>query len=200
MHRAAPRPYEPGMCLSWKYTVKLKGVGQDWFQRNILQHRKRLKQYLLGLTKSREDAEDLEQEAYLRVISSNDRHEIDNPRAFLFVTARNLAIQAWRRKKNSPIQAVEDFDALNVRDICASVDSEVLTDELLAAFGEAIDALPPQARRVFIRLMGVLDRSILDRSIDWELSTPSLRPRSHVHRYVRQSRQDAAPTEATEVA
>ena len=143
---------------------KAKGVGQDWFQRNILQHRKRLKQYLLGLTKSREDAEDLEQEAYLRVISSNDRHEIDNPRAFLFVTARNLAIQAWRRKKNSPIQAVEDFDALNVRDICASVDSEVLTDELLAAFGEAIDALPPQARRVFImrKVFGLSHKEIAD--------------------------------------
>ena len=143
---------------------KAKGGGQDWFQRNILQHRKRLKQYLLGLTKSREDAEDLEQEAYLRVISSNDRQEIDNPRAFLFVTARNLAIQAWRRTKNSPIQAVEDFDALNVRDICASVDSEVLTDEVLAAFGEAIDALPPQARRVFImrKVFGLSHKEIAE--------------------------------------
>ena len=131
-------------------STKAKHGAQDWFQRNILKHRDVLKRYLLGFTKSPEDAEDLEQEAYLRVISSRDRQEIGNPRGFLFVTARNLAIEAWRRKTNSPVHSVEDFDALNVRDICASVDSEVLTDELLAAFGEAIDALPPQARRVFI--------------------------------------------------
>lgn len=141
-----------------------KGSGQDWFRRNILQHSKTLKQYLLGLTKSREDAEDLEQEAYLRVMASNGRQQIDNPRAFLFVTARNLAIQAWRKRKNSPIRAVEDFDSLNVREMCASVDAEVLAQEMLAAFGEAIDQLPPQARRVFImrKVFGLTHKEIAE--------------------------------------
>ena len=143
---------------------KTRGNGQDWFQRNILQYRDRLKQYLTGLTKTREDAEDLEQEAYLRVIASNEQQRIDNPRGFLFVTARNLAIQSWRRKQNSPIRAVEDFDALKVKDVCASVDAEALADERLAAFGEAIDQLPPQARRVFImrKVFGLSHKEIAE--------------------------------------
>src|ERR1700753_1387233 len=47
-------------------------------------------------------AEELTQEAFLRLLSS-DRAHLDSPRGFLFRTARNLALDHVRRARRVPI-------------------------------------------------------------------------------------------------
>ena len=123
---------------------------RNWFERQVLRHREALKGYVRRLARSEADAQDLEQEALARVYAVEDRERIDNPRAFLLTTAHNVFIQGYRKQKNSPISAVEDFASLSVKEMCASADERLIARERLAAFGEAIDQLPPQARRVFI--------------------------------------------------
>ncbi|WP_375204234.1 RNA polymerase sigma factor [Hyphococcus sp.] len=124
--------------------------GSGWFLAHVHRHSAALKRYLLQLSRSPHEAEEIEQEAYLRVYEAQRGQDIENPRAFLFRTAHNLFIQRYRKNRNSPIEAVEDVDALSVKDMCAAADDLLVARERLGALAEAIDRLPPQARRVFI--------------------------------------------------
>lgn len=141
---------------------KQDGGRRSWFERHVLRHRDALRSYLLGLTRSKEDAEDIEQEALIRLYSVENPDRIENPRAFLFATAHNLFVQSYRKKRNSPVRTVEDLARLSVKEMCVLADDQVIARERLAAFGEAIDQLPPQARRVFImkKVFGLSHREI----------------------------------------
>lgn len=121
-----------------------------WFSRNVLRHRPSLRRYLRQLASNKQDAEDIEQEAYLKVYEANRRVDIENPRAFLFRTAFNLFVQSYRKSRNSPIREVADFDALSVKDMCATADEKLMAREQLGALAEAIDSLPPETRRIFV--------------------------------------------------
>ncbi len=121
-----------------------------WFADNVLGHGPALHRYLLKLSKSEADARDIEQEAYLRIYEAEKKGKIDYPRAFLFRIAYNLFVQNYRKSKNSPIEAVADFDRLSVKDMCALADEQLIARERLGALGDAIDQLPPQCRRVFV--------------------------------------------------
>lgn len=121
-----------------------------WFENHVLRHRDALRRYVRRLTRTEADAEDLEQEALTRVYAVEDRTRIENPRAFLLTTAHNAFVQGYRKQRNSPISTVEDVASLSVKEMCALADEQLIARERLAVFGEAIDQLPPQARRVFI--------------------------------------------------
>ena len=121
-----------------------------WFKQQVLRHRPALRRYLMRLSKSESDAEDIEQEAYLRICEADGRSKINNPRAFLFRIAYNLFVQNYRKANNSPIDTVADYDELDVTDICTSVDDQLIMRERLGVLADAIDRLPPQCRRVFI--------------------------------------------------
>jgi RNA polymerase sigma factor (sigma-70 family) len=59
----------------------------------------RLRRFVRVFVESREDAEDVIQEAYLRVLRYSAEHEVEHPERLLFSTARNLAVDARRRRK-----------------------------------------------------------------------------------------------------
>lgn len=122
----------------------------DWFTRHVLRHQPSLKRYLRRLSKSDADAEDIEQEAFLKVYEANKTNDIKNPRAFLFRTAYNLFVQGYRKSKNAPYSEVADIDALSVKDMCAAADERLIMRERLGALAEAVDRLPPKTRSIFI--------------------------------------------------
>lgn len=126
------------------------GAESGWFDRHVLRHRDALRRYVRRLARTEADAEDLEQEALTRVYAVEDRTRIENPRAFLLTTAHNVFVQGYRKQQNSPVSTVEDIASLSVKEMCVLADEELISRERLAVFGEAIDQLPPQARRVFI--------------------------------------------------
>lgn len=131
--------------------MKKNGVSKEvWFEEHVLVHSAALHRYLLRLSRSEDAAKDIGQEAFAKVFAYENYESIDNPRAFLFRVAHNAFIQTYRKQRNSPIDTVEDFDRLSVKDMCVSAEDQLVSKQRLAAFGEAIDLLPPKARRVFI--------------------------------------------------
>lgn len=141
---------KPIFCASAGREMAVRFDKEAWYEDEILVHRTGLRHYLLRLTRSEEMAKDLEQETFAKIYALSDPGKIQNPRAFLFRVAHNQFIQNYRKERNSPIDAVEDFDQLSVKDMCVSADERLISKERLTALGEAIDLLPPQARRVFI--------------------------------------------------
>ena len=171
----------------------------SWFVRHVSRHGPALRRYLLRLSKSKSDTEDIEQEAYLRIYEASERKEIRNPRAFLFRIAYNLFVQDYRKASNSPIDAVADYDDLDVKEICASADEQVMMRERLGVVGDVIDALPPQCRRVFI-MRKVYDLSHRQISEALGISrTPTTAARTTIAVSVPTARPPAAVARATAI-
>jgi RNA polymerase sigma-70 factor (ECF subfamily) len=119
-----------------------------WFQQQILPHEAALTRYLRRIWPRRSEVPDLRQEIYIRTYEAAQRILPDNPRAFLFATARNLLTDRIRRARIVPIEAIGDPDALNV------VVDEVTPERRLNAWQElrrvarALNRLPPKCREI----------------------------------------------------
>jgi RNA polymerase sigma-19 factor, ECF subfamily len=77
------------------------------------QHRKALQEYLMRRLSSAQNAQDLAQEAYLRLLSVEDAELVRQPHAYLFRIASNLVYEYRLRERNDVVtfnsQAVDHF-------------------------------------------------------------------------------------------
>lgn len=111
-----------------------------------------IKRLLARFLPSRRDVDDLAQETFLRAFAAEAAEPIGSPRAFLFTTARNLALNEAQRLANTATCWMEDFPS---PDVLGSERQPREEDKLygrqkLLAFAEALAALPEQTRRVFV--------------------------------------------------
>jgi RNA polymerase sigma factor (sigma-70 family) len=106
-----------------------------------------LRRYVQRFVVSRESAEEIAQEAFLRTYEQGDR--VDSPRAFLFSTARNLAFNANRARRTAKTDSVGDFDDLRVLSTQTSCEESALEDEESRLIRNAVERLPPQCRAAF---------------------------------------------------
>lgn len=68
-------------------------------------------QFLFYMVKNREQAEDLVQEVYIRVIKSYSKFEgKSSEKTWIFSIARNVAIDSFRKQKNWKQRITEKFD------------------------------------------------------------------------------------------
>jgi RNA polymerase sigma-70 factor (ECF subfamily) len=136
-----------------------------WFAEEVQPHDALLKAYLRRSFPAVRDLDDVVQEAYLRLWRARLSHRIRFSKAFLFQVARRIVIDLLRRERVSPIIAVTDLAALNVRDErLGTVDRASLNDELIR-LTRALDALPPRLREVMIlrKLEGLPQKEIAAR-------------------------------------
>lgn len=108
---------------------------------------------LLARRVGREDAPDLLQEAFLRVLHRNATQEIADPPAYLRRTAVNLAQDFTRRRRLEtkffvPVEAAPDAPSME-----PTAEQVVDDDRRSARLAAAIDALPPKCREVFVMRM-----------------------------------------------
>jgi RNA polymerase sigma factor (sigma-70 family) len=108
----------------------------------------RLRRFIRARVASRQDAEDVIQEAYLRVLRYSAENVVENRERLLFSAARNLAIDSGRRLKAREKNAA-DWAVLTVADWPAS-DEVVDARQRLTYVAEAITTLPPRCREVFL--------------------------------------------------
>ena len=87
-----------------------------WFVEQVLPHGRALHAWLRARFPSLSDAEDLTQEAYIRVLKAHEGGAIANPRAFLFTTARNLALNQLRHLHYSQPNGLAETDLSTVMD------------------------------------------------------------------------------------
>ena len=121
----------------------------QWFDENLRPHELTLRGWLRSRLPASLDVEDVLQEAYVRVLKARRKGMVRSPKAFLFTTARNLAIDLSRRHsflKTIPYLEDEDISVLDVDEgafecLAKSQELELLTD--------AIQALPKSCRRIF---------------------------------------------------
>jgi RNA polymerase sigma factor (sigma-70 family) len=127
---------------------------------------RRLQRFLRLRGATREDAEDLVQEAMLRLhIYTNSGGDVRNPEGFVTRTAMNLAVDAHRR-------AHEDlYSSTPVEELTSIIDDAPRPEELLEAeerlrrMKDALDGVSRRTREVFFmhRLQGFSQAEIARR-------------------------------------
>lgn len=109
-----------------------------------------LRRYLARMLGSPVDAQDISHDAYARVYESFERERVEQPRAFLYTTARRLALNQIKRRKIAPVREA-DGDLIELAPATApSVERVVMARQEWAQLETAIAALPPGCRRVLL--------------------------------------------------
>jgi RNA polymerase sigma factor (sigma-70 family) len=137
----------------------------DWFVREVLPLEAALMQFLQHNWRNRSDIEDLLQDVYTRVFEAAGKQLPENPKAFVFTTARNLLIDRVRREQIIPIEAVADLDALNVAMDAPGPDRNAVARDELRRLQVALDRLPPRCRQAVVlrQVDGLSRRQIASR-------------------------------------
>jgi RNA polymerase sigma factor (sigma-70 family) len=114
------------------------------------QYRRLIFAFIRRKTGDREQAEELTQEVYLRLLKSDKLEQIQHPNAFLHRVALNVLID-WRRAE-AVRAATRDENAAQVLLFTNEVtpERETLAREALEILKGSIEKLPRKSRQVFI--------------------------------------------------
>ena len=108
-----------------------------------------LRAWLRSRFPAERDIDDIIQEAYARVLEARATTAIESPKAFLFATARNLALARFRRAQPLNGQnGLTEFDIESVLDESADVPNAVVRAQELEMLTQAIQSLPTRCRQV----------------------------------------------------
>lgn len=119
-----------------------------WYLSEVQPHGPALRAWLLARFPTLSDVDDLVQESLARVLRIAESNSVRSPRALLFATARNLAVDAVRRQRVvsfEPITESTDPAALaDTTDVVASV----IRRQELELLTLAIQSLPGRCRQI----------------------------------------------------
>ena len=135
----------------------------------------KLRSYLTGVLKSEADADDVAQEAFLRLHRRGDLSSYDNPRAVLFKTAYRLAlnnVRARRSSANDRASVILDNTTQPPAE-AVTAEEELIAQEQEVAYTRALESLPPRCREV-IELRTVQELSFKEMSDTLGLSVSTL--------------------------
>lgn len=135
-----------------------------WFAAHVLPHEPMLRAWLGSRFGSQCDIDDLVQEAFVRTLRAHERGEVASPKAFLFATARNLALDDLRDRRVGQTESLVQNGELRVLEDATDVAETVARNQELALLTEAIQSLPDRCRRIFTlrKVYGLSQRDIAD--------------------------------------
>jgi len=116
----------------------------------FLKHRSALMRYISRFIRQPQDIEDIVHETFLRTYAAEINTQIRSPRAFLFKTAKNLALNHLDKCSTRLTDYMGDLDTLQVSVDTISTEARAESQERFIAFCRAVRRLPLQCRRVFI--------------------------------------------------
>jgi RNA polymerase sigma factor (sigma-70 family) len=132
----------------------------DW----LMPHFRRLEKLLRRRGRTREDAEDIIQEAFLRVkIYCDEGGEVKQPEAFLVRTVLNLARDV-RDREHRELYVDQRVEALVISDCSNKPDEVLAAEDRLRELERTLDAISPRTKEVFFmhRLDGLSYAQIAD--------------------------------------
>lgn len=137
------------LVTPWLYCGFVNSALNDWFVREILVHEAVFVRYLTRVWPNRDEIHDLRQEAYIRVYEAARKAPPHAPKSFLFTTARHLMADRLRRGRIVSMEAIGDFDLLNVPVEEISPEQRLNARQEFMHLVRAFSSLPPKCREVF---------------------------------------------------
>lgn len=150
-------------ALSGSVVVGAAAPPTDALADFIRRHDAELRRYLRSRIRHEEDAADLRQECYARLL----RHVHAHPQVvleppLLFRIANNLLTDSWRRSRLYPVESDGPQDAANLVDTGAAPDRVADEQQILARLREVVRNLPARRQEVFVcsRWLGMSNAEI----------------------------------------
>ena len=125
-------------------------------------HRAQLCQVAAKILGSPDRAEDVVQDAYLKIVEVEAVFAVKQPVAYLFRVVRNLAIDHYRRARlESDVFTVAE-EGEHVPSPSATPEAIAISRQQLSSLAEALDQLPERTRQAFelYRMSGHTQREI----------------------------------------
>lgn len=120
-----------------------------WFTEEVQPHEAALRSWLgARFPALSSDTDDLVQESYTRLLRVRGTGSIACARAFLFVTARNLALNRLRHQRYERPVDQSELDSSGVIDGSVTVPESVARAEDLQVLIQAIQSLPDRCRQI----------------------------------------------------
>lgn len=138
----------------------------DWFVEHLRPHESMLRAWLACRFPDLGEIDDIIQEAYAQVLGARARGtDLRSPKAFLFATARNRAVDLVRLRATHRTESLAEIDALHVLDEADGIPEAVARNQELELLTLAIQSLPERCRQVLTlrRLYGLSQREIAAR-------------------------------------
>jgi RNA polymerase sigma factor (sigma-70 family) len=121
-----------------------------WFAEEVQPYEPALRAYLHGRFPSLTDQDDIVQDTYSRLLRARLAGEIRHPKAFLFTTARNAALDFFRRKRTVSLEDITHSDESRVLEVQPDVAELVNREQELEILADAVRALPDRCRQVIM--------------------------------------------------
>ncbi len=109
-------------------------------------HYDELTGYVLHKFGDNADAEDIVQDTFHNILRLPDSEHIENPRAYLYKTAYNLALNRVRKNKNHDIYLLPVDSTVQA----VSVEKEVFAQRDIESLQNRINELPKKTRDIFL--------------------------------------------------
>jgi RNA polymerase sigma-70 factor (ECF subfamily) len=120
-----------------------------WFATEVQPHAAGLRAYLVGQFPQLNDVDDIVQESLMRVVRAHATGRVDAPRALLFATARNLALDLLRRRRVVAFEPITEITDSSVFLGDGTIPDTVSRNEEHDLLVQAIQTLPDRCRQVF---------------------------------------------------
>ena len=99
---------------------------------------------------SAHEIDDVSQETFLRAYKAEMHTAVDQPKAYLFRVAKNLMLNEFGNKLRKVTDYVDDIEALEVLLETDTLEANVIAQQRLGIYCEAMASLPQQCRRVML--------------------------------------------------
>lgn len=136
-----------------------------WVAGNVLPHEAALRARLRRMAATRDEIDDIVQDAYLNIARLESVAHIRDGRAYLFTTARMVLLQRIRRDRIVRIDSLTEMQALTLEDDDPGPERHTGARRELDRVRRLIDDLPGRCREIFElrRVQGVPQREIAQR-------------------------------------
>ncbi len=136
-----------------------------WFAEEVQPHESALRAWLAGRFPGLHDVDDVVQDSYARLLRARETGPIACPRAFLFVTARNLALNHFRHQRHARPGDLVGVEVTGLLDERTSVPESVAGAEDLRLLIDAIQSLPARCRQIVTlrKIYGLAQKEVAER-------------------------------------
>lgn len=134
-----------------------------WFTEEVAPHEEALRGWLCRRFPALRDVDDIVQETYARLLRAKETGSVVCPRAYLFVTARNLTLNHFRHLRHELVPGEETAEGL--LDESIPIPENVAIEEDLQLLVQAIQTLPTRCRQIMTlrKIYGLPQREVAKR-------------------------------------
>lgn len=129
---------------------KIAEGDENAFTQLYLHFGKRLIQFAVSLVRSREIAEELVEDVFVKLWANrNQVTAIENITVYLYVATKNRSLNALSRKAHELVAAPFDYLDTPLDKFAANPYDLMITAEMMGRMQQAIETLPPRCKLIF---------------------------------------------------